>query len=199
MCEDSKCTCPSINPGAIDPAAHVVGLSRLLEAAARMHAGDHRSDDADIGLAQFQCRDVDDTPAGQEQIERLFALRRRDRPTRGCRSMASVIGSLHADYSALMLAALTMTRILLDFLRQKGGKFRRTVADDAQVDLRQLGLHVRLFGEGRDRLVNPVDDGRVGLGRREQAVPDRDVDVLQVRLLAKRRQVGRQRANAPAR
>ena len=44
-----------------------------------MHARDHRADDADIGLAHFQGCDIGDARAAQQKVERLPALRRRDR------------------------------------------------------------------------------------------------------------------------
>ena len=44
-----------------------------------MNARDHRADDAHIGLAQFQGCDIEHAPAGDEKIERLLALGRRDR------------------------------------------------------------------------------------------------------------------------
>ena len=69
---------PIDEPGRDDTAAHIVRLACVAEPPARMDAGDHRADDADIGLAQLQRRDIDDPPAGQQQIERLLALRRRD-------------------------------------------------------------------------------------------------------------------------
>src|SRR5258707_800666 len=106
--------------------------------------------------------------------------------TRVCRSMASVIVSLFC----FDVGRLDDDGILLDFFRQEGRKFSRAAADDAQVDLRQLGFHLRLLGEGRDLLVEPIDDGGIGLGRREQSIPDRDIDLLQFRLLAERGQVG---------
>ena len=68
-----------MKPGATMRSLHVVGRRAPPKGPARMNARDHRADDADIGLAQFQGRDIEHAPAGQEQIERLLALGGRDR------------------------------------------------------------------------------------------------------------------------
>src|SRR5258707_5297229 len=69
--------------------------------------------------------------------------------TRVCRSMASVIAALFR----FDVGRLDDGGILFDFLGQEGGKFSRAAADDAQVDLRQLGFHLRFLLEGPDLLV----------------------------------------------
>jgi len=86
-----------------DAACERVNVARMREAPTRMHARDHRADDADIRLAQFERRDVDDPAAGQQQVERLLALRRGD----GAQPRRKLDRLVH--YSALMFAALTMT------------------------------------------------------------------------------------------
>src|SRR5438132_1617249 len=53
-------------------AAQVVRLPRLRERAARMNAGDHFANDADVGLAQFERRDVDDLSASLVFISGSF-------------------------------------------------------------------------------------------------------------------------------
>src|SRR5262245_47444572 len=84
-------------------AAQVVGLARLRERAARVHARDHRADDADVGFAHLQGRDVDDARAGEQQVERLLALGHVD-GTIACWKMNSVVHR----YSSLWLAAFTI-------------------------------------------------------------------------------------------
>ena len=69
---------PVDESGRNDAAADVMGDTGLGEAPARVNAGDHRADDADIGLAQLERGNVDDQAAGQKEIERLLSLRRGD-------------------------------------------------------------------------------------------------------------------------
>src|SRR5580765_6058650 len=75
----------------------------MREAPTRMHACDHRADEADVRLAQFERRDIDDPRAGQQEVERLPALCSSD----GAQPRQQRDGLVH--HSALMLAAFTMT------------------------------------------------------------------------------------------
>ena len=61
-----------------DEARDVVSLVCLREPSARVHARDHRSDHADIGLAQLEGGDVEHASSGQQQIERRAPLCGRD-------------------------------------------------------------------------------------------------------------------------
>lgn len=74
----------------------------LLEGTGRMHARNHRTDDADIGLSDFERSDVRDARTAQEKIERLPALSGLDR------ALADLEWDrLEQDYSALMPVAFT--------------------------------------------------------------------------------------------
>ena len=67
-----------------------------------MHARNHRTDDADIGLSDFERSDIRDARTAQEEIERLPALRGLDR------ALADLEWDrLEQGYSALMPAAFT--------------------------------------------------------------------------------------------
>ena len=65
--------------GRDDQPGKVVHRCRFRERARRMHARDHRADDADIGLADLHGRDIGDTRTAQQQVERRPALRGPDR------------------------------------------------------------------------------------------------------------------------
>ena len=61
--------------GRDEKAGYIMGGFRVGEFTPRMNAGDHLADDADISLAQFQRGDINHRATGEQQIERLPALR----------------------------------------------------------------------------------------------------------------------------
>ncbi len=88
--------------GRHDQTGQVLRRRRFRERARRMNAGDHRPDDADIGLADLHGRDIGDAGATQQQVERRPALRSLDRTPANLER-----NRLEHGYSALMLAAFT--------------------------------------------------------------------------------------------
>ncbi len=96
-----------------------------------VHARDERTDDADVGGAQLAAPDVDERAAGEQQVERLAALRGRDGAVRergvdgidrhqAVSCLASGLGSAGSD---------------------------EVGEDAAQLDARAVGAHVHLGGD----------------------------------------------------
>src|SRR4051812_18063262 len=180
MCEDSKCTCPSMKPGATSRPLRSCVSSAFANAPrgctlAIISPTIPMSASRSSSVATSTIRPpVSSRSNGSLPWAAAIAL------TRVCRSMASIIVALFR----LDVGRLDDGCILLDFLGQEGGKFSRAGAYDAQIDVGQLGFHLRFLHQGRNLTIEPVDDRGVGFGRREHAVPDRDVDILQRRLFA---------------
>ena len=88
--------------GCDDQTGKVMHFRRFGERTRRMHARDHRADDADIGLANLHGRDIGNTRTAQQQVERRPALRGLDRAPANLER-----NRLEHGYSALIPAAFT--------------------------------------------------------------------------------------------
>ena len=115
-------------PGAVER------VERIGAGAGLVHAGDQRTDDADVGGAQLAAPDVDQRAAGEEQVERLRALRGGD----GAVAQRGIDG-IDRHHMLLLVAARA-----------------HEVGEDApQLDPGAVGAHVDLGGDVEREL--PVD------------------------------------------
>ena len=179
-----------MKPGVtISPVRSCVAL-RFCEGAGRMHARDHRTDDADIGLADFERRDIGDARAAQQKIERLPALRGVDR------ALADLERDrLEQGYSALMPVAFTSAENFSFSAARNAANSFGELPDRRCVGGEQLLGNRGLLHDRGQRLMQFLDDRGIGLGRREQPVPDRDRHALQLGMFGKARNVlGHRRA-----
>src|SRR5258708_32170359 len=158
MCEDSKCTCPTMKPGATTRPPR----SRTSAAVVKLPRGWTL---AIIGPT------IPISASRSSRVATSTTLPPVSRRSNGVRPWAASMALSRTESSIASFICVSAGRSLgpdirrlhhgrelIDLVRQKGAELRRRIADDAQAHLGQLAAHLGVL-KGRDgRIVQPCDD-----------------------------------------